>query len=34
MTPAEWDEVMAVNLRGAFFLAQQLARHLMALTAA
>ena len=30
MTPAEWDEVMAVNLRGAFFLAQQLARHLVA----
>ena len=30
MTPAEWDEVMAVNLRGAFFLAQQIARHLVA----
>ena len=30
MTPAEWDEVMAINLRGAFFMAQQLARHLVA----
>jgi NAD(P)-dependent dehydrogenase (short-subunit alcohol dehydrogenase family) len=30
MTPAEWDEAMAINLRGAFFMAQQLARHLVA----
>src|SRR5712691_11381035 len=26
----EWDEVMATNLRGAFFLTQQIARHLIA----
>src|SRR5262245_17675588 len=30
VTPAEWDTLMAVNLRGAFFLTQQMGRHLMA----
>jgi NAD(P)-dependent dehydrogenase (short-subunit alcohol dehydrogenase family) len=30
VTPEEWDEVMATNLRGAFFLAQQIGRHLIA----
>lgn len=28
MTREEWDEVMAVNLKGAFFMAQQVGRHL------
>jgi 2-deoxy-D-gluconate 3-dehydrogenase len=30
VTSQEWDEVMATNLRGAFFLSQQIARHLIA----
>jgi NAD(P)-dependent dehydrogenase (short-subunit alcohol dehydrogenase family) len=30
VTPADWDAVMATNLRGAFFLAQQVGRHLIA----
>lgn len=30
VTAAEWDEVMAVNVRGTFFLTQQIGRHLMA----
>jgi len=30
VTASEWDEVLAVNLRGAFFLSQQVARHLIA----
>ncbi len=30
VTPSEWDEVLAVNLRGAFFLSQQVARYLIA----
>ena len=30
VTWAEWDAVMATNLRGAFFLTQQVARHLIA----
>src|SRR5262245_2979425 len=30
VAPAEWDEVMATNLRGAFFLSQQMGRHLIA----
>jgi 2-deoxy-D-gluconate 3-dehydrogenase len=30
VTCQEWDEVMATNLRGAFFLSQQVARHLIA----
>jgi NAD(P)-dependent dehydrogenase (short-subunit alcohol dehydrogenase family) len=30
MTREEWDEVMAVNLKGAFFMAQQVGRHLKA----
>lgn len=29
VTPAEWDEVMAVNLKGTFFLSQQMGRHLI-----
>ena len=29
VTEAEWDEVMGVNLKGAFFLTQQMGRHLM-----
>ncbi|HEU5323322.1 MAG TPA: glucose 1-dehydrogenase [Methylomirabilota bacterium] len=29
VTEAEWDEVVGVNLRGAFFLSQQLGRHLV-----
>jgi NAD(P)-dependent dehydrogenase (short-subunit alcohol dehydrogenase family) len=29
VTEAEWDEVIGVNLRGAFFLCQQLGRHLI-----
>jgi NAD(P)-dependent dehydrogenase (short-subunit alcohol dehydrogenase family) len=30
VTPADWDAVVATNLRGAFFLSQQLGRHLIA----
>lgn len=30
VTLAEWDEVMAVNVRGTFFLSQQAARHFIA----
>jgi NAD(P)-dependent dehydrogenase (short-subunit alcohol dehydrogenase family) len=30
ITRAEWDEVIAVNLTGAFFMAQQMGRHLIA----
>ncbi len=30
VTWAEWDDVMAANLRGAFFLTQQVGRHLIA----
>jgi NAD(P)-dependent dehydrogenase (short-subunit alcohol dehydrogenase family) len=30
VTPAEWDAVMATNLRGAFFLSQHMGRHLIA----
>jgi NAD(P)-dependent dehydrogenase (short-subunit alcohol dehydrogenase family) len=30
VTAAEWDAVMAVNIRGAFFLTQQVGRHLIA----
>ena len=30
MTREEWDEVMAVNLKGSFFMAQQVGRHLIA----
>jgi NAD(P)-dependent dehydrogenase (short-subunit alcohol dehydrogenase family) len=30
VTLQEWDEVMATNLRGAFFLTQQIGRHLIA----
>ena len=30
VTSQEWDEVMATNLRGAFFLSQQIGRHLIA----
>jgi NAD(P)-dependent dehydrogenase (short-subunit alcohol dehydrogenase family) len=30
VTSQEWDEVMATNLRGAFFLSQQIARRLIA----
>lgn len=30
VTEAEWDEVVGVNLRGAFFMSQQLGRHLIA----
>ncbi len=29
ITPDEWDEVLAVNLRGAFYMAQTAARHMM-----
>ncbi len=29
VTEAEWDEVMGVNLKGAFFLTQQMGRHLI-----
>jgi NAD(P)-dependent dehydrogenase (short-subunit alcohol dehydrogenase family) len=29
VSEAEWDEVIGVNLRGAFFLSQQLGRHLI-----
>ena len=30
VTPDEWNEVMNVNLRGTFFMSQQVARHLVA----
>jgi NAD(P)-dependent dehydrogenase (short-subunit alcohol dehydrogenase family) len=30
VTPAEWDAVMAVNIRGTFFLTQQIGRHMIA----
>jgi NAD(P)-dependent dehydrogenase (short-subunit alcohol dehydrogenase family) len=30
VTVAEWDAVMAVNIRGTFFLTQQIGRHLIA----
>ena len=30
VTEAEWDEVVGVNLRGAFFMSQQMGRHLIA----
>ena len=30
VTEAEWDEVMNVNLRGAFFMSQHVGRHLIA----
>jgi NAD(P)-dependent dehydrogenase (short-subunit alcohol dehydrogenase family) len=30
MTREEWDELMAVNLKGVFFMSQQLGRHLVA----
>jgi NAD(P)-dependent dehydrogenase (short-subunit alcohol dehydrogenase family) len=30
VTPAEWDEVMNVNLKGTFFMSQQMGRHLVA----
>jgi 2-deoxy-D-gluconate 3-dehydrogenase len=30
VTPEEWDELMAVNLKGTFFMCQQMARHLIA----
>ena len=30
MTPDEWDPILAVNLKGAFFLTQQMGRHLVA----
>jgi 2-deoxy-D-gluconate 3-dehydrogenase len=29
VTEAEWDEVLGVNLRGTFFLSQQMGRHLI-----
>jgi meso-butanediol dehydrogenase / (S,S)-butanediol dehydrogenase / diacetyl reductase len=29
ITPAEWDQVMAVNLTGVFYVAQAAARHMM-----
>jgi NAD(P)-dependent dehydrogenase (short-subunit alcohol dehydrogenase family) len=29
VTPAEWDEVLAVNLKGTFFMSQQMGRHLV-----
>jgi 2-deoxy-D-gluconate 3-dehydrogenase len=29
MTRAEWDSVLAVNITGAFFMSQQLGRHLV-----
>lgn len=31
VTPAEWDEVMTVNLKGTFFMTQQMGRHLVAM---
>jgi NAD(P)-dependent dehydrogenase (short-subunit alcohol dehydrogenase family) len=30
VTEAEWDEVVGVNLKGAFFMSQQVGRHLIA----
>lgn len=30
VTPEEWDALLAVNLKGAFFLSQQMGRHLVA----
>src|SRR4030095_7230477 len=30
VTEAEWDEVIGVNLKGAFFVTQQMGRHLIA----
>ena len=30
VTPGEWDELMAVNLTGTFFMSQQAGRHLIA----
>jgi NAD(P)-dependent dehydrogenase (short-subunit alcohol dehydrogenase family) len=30
ITPAEWDNVMRVNLEGTFFMTQQIGRHLVA----
>ena len=30
LTPAEWDNVMQVNLAGTFFMSQQMGRHLVA----
>jgi 2-deoxy-D-gluconate 3-dehydrogenase len=30
VTPQDWDAVMAVNIRGTFFLTQQVGRHLIA----
>ncbi len=30
VTPDEWDAVMAVNLKGTFFISQQMGRHLVA----
>jgi NAD(P)-dependent dehydrogenase (short-subunit alcohol dehydrogenase family) len=30
MTREEWDELMSVNLRGTFFMSQQMGRHLIA----
>jgi NAD(P)-dependent dehydrogenase (short-subunit alcohol dehydrogenase family) len=30
VTPAEWDAVMEVNLKGTFFISQQMGRHLVA----
>ena len=29
VTPAEWESVLAVNLKGAFFMSQQMGRHLV-----
>lgn len=29
VTPAEWEEILGVNLKGAFFLSQQMGRHLV-----
>jgi NAD(P)-dependent dehydrogenase (short-subunit alcohol dehydrogenase family) len=29
VTPAEWETVLAVNLKGAFFMSQQMGRHLV-----
>ncbi len=30
VTPAEWDALLDINLKGAFFLSQQMGRHLVA----
>jgi NAD(P)-dependent dehydrogenase (short-subunit alcohol dehydrogenase family) len=30
MTREEWDELMSINLKGTFFMSQQMGRHLMA----